>query len=164
MRNLYGRLAMAMTLGGATAWGAAMATVGDTFAFPLHNYNMTVTAPADQDVIGVIMVQAFSIFALDAAAPIQAPTMWDYVPPTGPGAEDLFFFSTDSSANITKDTSLSGFLFATPNDFKPFKVDLVLINGDLVEVTATSPEPSTSWVAAAAIAGALAYRRYKRTA
>jgi hypothetical protein len=131
---------------GSAAWASPIAptvTISDNQGmFLSHLYELTVSA-GDLEVLGVIVENAFSLFALGPASPIAAPDNWSFSPPLGPDAEGLFYSSNTSDANINKGKSLAGFTFESTEKLQPFKVGLVTIGDGIKLVAVSTPEPAT---------------------
>jgi hypothetical protein len=127
----------------ASAWADLKVEVTDSrseFIQQQHKYELKVTA-GDKDVIGVIVVNAFTVFGVGAASPVKPPTDWAFIPPAGPDSDSLCYASNKSDADIKANTATAGFLFEASKAVTSFKVDLVLAGGDVQEVTAQVPQP-----------------------
>jgi len=108
-----------------------------------HQYDLTVTA-GDMEVLGVIVLNALTVFDVGPASPIAPPPNWSFIPPLDADAADLSYFSNTDDANIKMKQKLGGFVFESPDDLPPsFKVDLVVKDGTIKEINVvTTPEPS----------------------
>jgi hypothetical protein len=119
-------------------------------------YDLTVSA-GSLEVLGVIVVNALTLFGVGPASPIVAPTGWGFIPPLDADAADLFYFPNTSDADIKPNTTLGGFVFVSTETFQPFKVDLV-VEGGLQEVNIV-PEPSSFILLSLGLAGLAGLRR-----
>ena len=106
-----------------------------------HRYELKVDA-ADKDVLGVIVINGFTVFGATGASPIAAPDDWMFIPPIDPDSDGLFYFATASDAEIKMNTSKRGFFFESTQPLVPFKVGLVFADST-TQVEAITPEPSS---------------------
>jgi hypothetical protein len=160
MMSIYKRLAWSLFYSAALLLTTNCSALADPFVTYKvadegdgFKYNLSVVNPAGNPqffVSGLIVLNGFSVFQLDATSAIGAPTDWGFLPPLPPFADNLAYFSNVDTADVQPGATLENFTFKSPTnpgdicpcgDFRVVLIDRV--KGTLDPINA-QPVPESS--------------------
>jgi hypothetical protein len=136
-------------------WGAPMVKYTETEKTGgLFGYNLVLATGPNFYAEGLVVVNGFSVFKLDASSDISAPTVdsnaWGFLAPLPPFADNLSYFSPAVAGDIQPNKEQGDFSFKSITDLKGATFATVVIgytdpnNIQLMNIAvnaATVPEP-----------------------
>jgi len=94
----------------------------------LFRYDITLNNPFSQLVSGLNLINANSLFGIDALSAIKSPPGWDFFAPIPGLVDELNFFSLDHASDVPVGGSVSGFgfeSFTDPSRLGALRFDLI---------------------------------------
>jgi hypothetical protein len=94
----------------------------------LFRYDITLNNPLSQPVSGLNIINANSLFGLDAASVIKSPPGWGFFAPIPGVIDELNYFSKDPVFDVSVGGSRSGFgfeSFTDPSHLASLRYDLI---------------------------------------
>jgi hypothetical protein len=134
----------------------------------LFRYDLTVdNTGGGEPLSGLLILEAGSVFGVDASTEIGPPPDWSFLPPFPPFINILSYFSLTPAADVPLGGSLSGFSFQSTTDPEPLKANGFAVVG-IGAISASQialpnarfvPEPSTLLLLVATLTAWVARRR-----